>query len=147
MDHFNDRIVAWHVAQRGDRLAALEPVRQGVREHFGDVGLDMTRGLQLRMDRRLQYMVRDFRNGVRFLRMEAAPAFVGEPQGNGVAERVIGLVKEPGIWGQRLCTLDEAGERIGAFIARYNAHWLTERLGLRSPVEGRLLAQVEAALC
>jgi putative transposase len=81
VDHFNDEIVGWHVSERGDRFAAVEPVRQGVRRRFGEVGKDIARGLKLRMDHGSQYMARDFRTEVRFLGMEASPAFVSEPQG------------------------------------------------------------------
>lgn len=34
VDHCTDEIVGWQVAKTGDRWAALEPVRQGVRRHF-----------------------------------------------------------------------------------------------------------------
>ena len=34
IDHFVADIIGWHVAKKGDRWAAQEPVRQGVREHF-----------------------------------------------------------------------------------------------------------------
>jgi putative transposase len=137
VDHFNDEIVGWHVSERGDRFAAVEPVRQGVRRRFGAVGKDIARGLKLRMDHGSQYMARDFRYEVRFLGMEASPAFVSEPQGNGIAERAIGLVKEQAIWGQHFQTLEDAKKAIGGFIARYNADWLIERLKFRSPIEAR----------
>lgn len=143
VDHFNDEIVGWHVSERGDRFAAVEPVRQGVRRRFGEVGKDIARGLKLRMDHGSQYMARDFRTEVRFLGMEASPAFVSEPQGNGIAERTIGLVKEQAIWGHHFQTLEDAKRVIGGFIARYNADWLIERLKFRSPIEAR---QAQVAL-
>ena len=33
VDHCASDVVGWHVAKKGDRCAALEPVRQGVRPH------------------------------------------------------------------------------------------------------------------
>jgi transposase InsO family protein len=36
IDHCTDEIVGWHVAKRGDRWAALEPIRQGVQHTHGD---------------------------------------------------------------------------------------------------------------
>ena len=38
IDHHLDEIVGWHVAKLGDRWAALEPIRQGVRHAFGRFG-------------------------------------------------------------------------------------------------------------
>jgi putative transposase len=38
IDHHLDELVGWHVAKLGDRWAALEPLRQGVRHAFGAVG-------------------------------------------------------------------------------------------------------------
>ena len=90
-----------------------------------------------------QSMARDFLYEVWFLGMEASPAFVSEPQGNGIAERAIGLVKEQAIWGHHFQTLEDAKKVIGGFIARYNADWLIERLKFRSPIEAR---QAERAL-
>src|SRR2546428_9832817 len=41
IDHFSDDIVGWHTAKLGDRRAALEPMRQGVRHAFGRFGKDV----------------------------------------------------------------------------------------------------------
>jgi len=35
IDHCAEDIVGWHVAKRGDRWAALEPIRQGVQQTHG----------------------------------------------------------------------------------------------------------------
>jgi len=147
VDHFNDEVVGWHVCKIGDRFAALEPIRQGVRKHFGAFGQNVARGLALRMDNGPQYIAVDFRNEIRYLGISPSPAFVDEPECNGIAERFIGLLKEQCIWGHRFQTLEEAREGIGVFIARYNEEWLIERLGFRSPVEARLDLQAEVVLC
>jgi hypothetical protein len=34
IDHYTDEITGWHVAKKGDRWAALEPIRQGVKARF-----------------------------------------------------------------------------------------------------------------
>lgn len=34
-DHWTNEVVGWHVAQKSDRWAALEPIRQGVTRRFG----------------------------------------------------------------------------------------------------------------
>ncbi len=40
----------WHVAKRGDRWAALEPIRQGVQQTHGGYAPKIALGLGLRMD-------------------------------------------------------------------------------------------------
>jgi hypothetical protein len=56
IDHCGDDIVGWHVAKRGDRWAALEPIRQGVRATFGAVSKEIARGLRVRCDWGPQYI-------------------------------------------------------------------------------------------
>jgi transposase InsO family protein len=137
VDHFNSEVVGWTVVKIGDRWAALEPVRQGVTKHFGAIGADVARGLALRYDHGPQYMSDDFLGELRFLGISQSPAFVGEPQCNGVAERFMRTVKEQAIWGRRFQTIAEAKEVIGQFIETYNAEWRIERLGFRSPSQAR----------
>ena len=45
IDHCASDIVGWHVAKKGDRWVALEPVRQGVRAHMGGFGKAIALGL------------------------------------------------------------------------------------------------------
>ena len=94
VDHHTSEIVGHYVTKGGDRFAALEPVTQGVRSCFGAVAADVARGLAVRHDHGPQYAARDFRAGLTFLGITPSPAFVGEPEGNGVAERAFRTVKE-----------------------------------------------------
>jgi len=48
IDHCSEDIVGWHVAKRGDRWAALEPIRQGVRRTHGRYAPKIALGLGLR---------------------------------------------------------------------------------------------------
>lgn len=50
IDHASGDIVGWHVAKKGDRWAALEPVVQGVHEHVGGYAPKVALGLGLRHD-------------------------------------------------------------------------------------------------
>jgi hypothetical protein len=50
IDHGIDELFGWHVAKLGDRWAALEPIRQGVRHAFGGYGKDVARRLAIRCD-------------------------------------------------------------------------------------------------
>ena len=47
VDHCASDVVGWHVAKKGDRWAALEPVRQGVRAHIGGFGKAIALGARL----------------------------------------------------------------------------------------------------
>ena len=38
VDHCTTECVGLHAAKRGSRFEALEPIRQGVRERFGEIG-------------------------------------------------------------------------------------------------------------
>ena len=50
VDHHNAECVGLHAARRGTRFEALEPLRQGVRRHFGAVGKEIAEGLAVRHD-------------------------------------------------------------------------------------------------
>jgi transposase InsO family protein len=58
---------------------------------------------------------------------------VGEPPCNGCAERFIRTLKEQCIWSKLWADVDELRQAVAAFIARYNAEWLIERHGHRTP--------------
>ena len=50
IDHCSAGCVGIHAAQRATRFEALEPIRQGVREHFGGFANHAARGLSVRHD-------------------------------------------------------------------------------------------------
>ena len=50
VDHCTTECIGLHAAKRGTRFEALEPIRQGVRERFGEIGDGVARGLRLRHD-------------------------------------------------------------------------------------------------
>jgi putative transposase len=54
-------------------------------------------------------------------------------------------LKEQGIYLHQFASLAEAQRIIGAFIARYNAEWLIERLGHRTPAQARAEALAKVA--
>jgi transposase InsO family protein len=108
IDHYSADIVGWHVAKIGDRWAALEPLRHGVRELFGGVGKDAARGLQIRCDWGPQYIADAWITEVKWLGMTITPSYVGEPQCNGVIERFIRTLKEQCVYLHRFQTLEEA---------------------------------------
>jgi hypothetical protein len=56
VDHCNSECVGIHADKSANRFQALEPVRQGVRQHFGAIGKDVAAGLKLRHDHGSNYM-------------------------------------------------------------------------------------------
>ena len=145
IDHSSEDIVGWHVAKKGDRWAALEPVVQGVRAHVGNYAPKVALGLGLRHDWGPQYTAERFLGELRWLGIASSPAFVGEPECNGVMERWIRTLKEECIYMHDFDTLEEARQIIGAFVSRYNRQWLLERHGYLTPTEARRALVQEAA--
>jgi transposase InsO family protein len=128
IDHYTTEVMGWHVAKIGDRWAALEPIRQGMTAAFGSIAPKVALG-----------------NEIKCWGFTDTPAFVGEPECNGCAERFMRTLKEQCLYLHQFRDLDEAREIIGAFITRYNAEWIVERLGYRTPAQARCDALSEAA--
>jgi transposase InsO family protein len=145
IDHYSDDIVGWHVAKLGDRWAALEPLRQGVRDIFGGFRKDAARGVRIRCDWGPQYIADAWITEVKWLGMTITPSYVGEPECNGVMERFIRTLKEQCLYLHRFESLEEARTIIAEFIERYNAEWLIERLAHRTPAQARAEALRRAA--
>lgn len=145
VDHFSAE--AWAtVAKRGDRFAATEPIYDAVRQRFGKVTPDVARGIACRHDWGPQYTSGHFQGALRWLGIEAPPAFAGEPPCNGCAERFIRTLKEQCLWARTYADLDDLRTAVCAFVERYNTQWLIERHGHRTPREAyALVRQVVAA--
>ena len=79
VDHCTTECIGLHAAKRGTRFEALEPIRQGVRERFGEIGDGVARGLRLRHDHGSNYLADDFQQEVAFFGIESSPSFVREP--------------------------------------------------------------------
>lgn len=133
VDHHSAECVGLHAARRGTRFEALEPLRQGVRQHFGGFAKDIASGLTLRHDHGSQYMSDDFQRELRFLGIESSPAFVQAPEGNGCAERFIRTLKENLLWVRTFDTVEQLRQALLAFRDTYNTTWLIERHGFQTP--------------
>ena len=147
VDHCTCECVGLHAAKGGDRFEALEPLRQGVREHFGGFAKGIADGLAIRHDHGSAYMSDDFQRELEFLGMVSSPSFVREPEGNGCAERFIRTLKENLLWVRSFATVAELVEALRAFKRTYNERWLIGRHGHRSPSQVRreLVGGVPAA--
>jgi putative transposase len=133
VDHRSAECVGLHAALRATRFEALEPLRQGVRRHFGGFAQGIAEGLAVRHDHGSQYVSRDFQREVAFLGIESSPAFVRAPEGNGCAERFIRTLKENLLWVRSFDTVEELRQALLDFRETYNASWLIERHGFRPP--------------
>ena len=75
------------------RFEALEPIRQGVRRHFGGFAKDIARGLAVRHDQDRNTCPSTSRRISRFSASRVLPPSSAPPKGNGCAERIIRTLK------------------------------------------------------
>ena len=146
IDHCSAECVGIHADRQATRFQALEPIRQGVRHHFGGFARDAARGLSVRHDHGSQYMSDAFQSELRFLGIESSPAFVRAPEGNGCAERFIRTLKENLLWVRTFETIEELRVALLDFRETYNTTWLIERHGFISPAALRQNRIPSAAL-
>jgi putative transposase len=138
VDHCSAACVGLHASRRADRFAALEPIRQGVRERFGGFAKNVAGGLAVRHDHGSQYVSHHFQAELRFLGIQSSPAFVRAPEGNGCAERFIRTLEENLLWVRRFDTVEELRLAPQAFRRAYNRTWIVERHGYRTPAQVRM---------
>ena len=136
-EHWNAELLGWHVAGRGTRFEAMQAVGMAVHQQFGHLGAGAARGLALRHDHGSNFMADAFQKQIRFWGMAPSHAFVGEPETNGVIERLFRTLKEQIVHGRIFQTIDEVRDAVRAFVVRYNAEWLIEKNGHRSPNDMR----------
>ena len=146
VDHCTSECIGIHASRSGSRHEALEPIRQGVRASFGRFDQNAAIGLSVRHDHGSQYMSHDFQQELRFLGIRSTPAFVAEPECNGVAERFIRTLKEQLLWVQTFDTIEELRLELLAFKKRYNNQWLVQKHGHITPAQARKDLSQQAAL-
>ena len=137
VDHCASEAIGLHAAKRADRFEALEPILQGVRRHFGGPAPDAARGLRLRHDHGSQYMSRHFQRELAFLGIHASPAFVREPEGNGVAERFVRTLEEQLLRVRDFDSVEELNAALQEWLVLYNQQWLAQRHRYRFPAQVR----------
>lgn len=145
VDHCTDECIGIHAARPGTRFEALEPLRQGVGEHYGTYRESIAAGLSLRHDHGSQFISDHFQDELRFLGITSSPAFVREPEGNGCSERFIRTLKEQLLWIEHFRTVEDLRRALLAFKDRYNNQWLIERHGHRTPAAVRTAFEVVTA--
>jgi transposase InsO family protein len=143
VEHWNAEMLGWHVARRGTRYEAIQALGMAVRQQFGHLGAGAARGLSLRHDHGSNFMADVFQKQMRFWGVAPSYAFVAQPETNGCIERLFRTLKEQAIHGRIFQTIDEVRDAVRAFVARYNAEWLIEKNGHRSPADMRAACQKE----
>jgi putative transposase len=137
VDHCAAECIGIHAARPGTRFEAVEPLRQGVHTFFGPYAEGIATGLQARHDHGSQYISDYFQDELKLLGIESSPAFVREPEGNGVAERFIRTLKEQLLWVRTFETVEDLRQALLEFKERYNRGWLCERHGHQTPAAVR----------
>jgi transposase InsO family protein len=137
IDHCSLECLGIHATKRGTRFEALEPIRQGMRHAFGAFGQDVAQGLKLRHDHGSQYVSDVFQDEVAFLGIESSPSYVREPQGNGIAERFVRILKENLLWVRHFSTVEELRLALLEFKETYNRKWIIGRHGYKTPSQVR----------
>jgi transposase InsO family protein len=136
-EHWNAELLGWHVTKSGTRFEATQALGMAVRQQCGRLSADSARGLALRHDHGSNFMADHFQKQARFWGISPSYAFVGEPETNGVIERLFRTLKEQAIHGRVFQTIDEVRDAVRGFVERYNAEWLIEKNGFRSPIDAR----------
>jgi putative transposase len=137
VDHFTAECVGIHAYARAIRFEALEPVRQGVRRHFGGFAKGIAHGLTVRHDHGSQYISDHFQEEFAFLGIESPSAFVRAPEGNGCVERFIRTLEKNLLWVRHFETIEQLRQALLAFRKTYTATSLYERHGFISPADFR----------
>jgi len=145
VDHCASECIGLHAAKPGTRFEAVEPLREGIRAVFGRYEGGIARGLSVRHDHGSQYVSDYFQNELKFLGITSSPAFVREPEGNGVAERFIRTLKEQLLWVRTFDTVEELRLALHEFQVRYNREWLCERHRHQTPAQVRARLMERAA--
>ena len=137
VDHCTFECTGIHASASGNRFEALEPLRQGVRAHFGGDTEKSVDGLAVRHDHGPAYMADDFQNELTFLGITSSPSFIREPEGNGCAERFIRLLKENLLWVKTFATIEELRQALIEFKHVYNEQWILLRHDYKTPAQVR----------
>jgi transposase InsO family protein len=138
IDHCSLEVVGIHAAKRGTRFEALEPLRQGVVDHFGALSEKAAEGLTIRHDHGSQFLSNTYQKELRFLGITSSPSFVREPQGNGIAERFVRTLKENLLWVRHFDTVEELRIALLKFKHAYNHKWMVGRHGYKTPAQVRV---------
>ena len=145
MDRFSREIINYGLSWRGRAQEVIEVLDEAVLERFPE-GVRGA-GLKIASDNGSAFLAESVQSLARDMEMELMHTRIRYPEGNGRCERVIRTVKEEEVWLNQYETLEEARERIAAFIEFYNHERIHSSLGYLSPRQyAALWREVESAV-
>ena len=136
VDHGSGELY-FDAAARMDRFAAADLLREVTIERFGSVEAAVASGLALRYDGGPCFRSGHYQAEIDHLGISRSPAYHYEPETNGCAEKAIQTLKEQVLWIERFERFEDLRAAVRAFGRLYNAEWLLERHGYRTPIEAR----------
>ncbi len=147
VDHCTAECIGIHATLNGNRFEALEPIRQGLQEHFGGYEKAIAAGLTIRHDHGSQFMSKHYQQELSFLGAASSPSFVREPEGNGVVERFWRTLKEQLLWIKTFRSVEELRLALHEFRDLYNRSWILQKHGYLTPsqVRAKLTSRQEFA--
>jgi len=92
----------------------------------------------MRHDHGSQYMSHDFQEELVFLGIASSSVFVRAPEGKGVAERFVRILRENLLWVRTFSTVEELRQALQEFQRTYNHHWIIQLHGYITPTLVRL---------
>jgi len=90
-------------------------------------------GLKLRHDHGSQSVSEVYQKELKYLGIESSPAYVREPQGNGIAERFVRILKENLLWVRHFDTVEDLRQAPLEFQETYNQQRIVARHGYQTP--------------
>jgi transposase InsO family protein len=137
VDHCTQECLGVYISDDATRFSAIEAVKSAVENTMGSCYEDAAEGTILRHDCGSAYLSEFFQNEVEFLGLESSPAFVRQPQGNGVIERFFKTIKEQLLWLRCFETIDEMREAVEQWVQNYNSYWMVAKHEYRTPADIR----------
>jgi putative transposase len=133
LDWFSRKVVGWQLSWRCRTQEWREALEEAVLQEFphGVRG----QGLKLVSDNGCQPSSGAFLKMTATLDIEQIFTSFNNPKGNAETERFMRTLKEELLWLEEFAALDEAREKLAAWIAFYNNDYLHSALGYRSPQE------------
>ena len=137
VDHWVSDVLGWHVANKGSRCVALEPIHRRTRPRLDGDAPRIALGLGLRRDRGTQYAAHQFNGKLTWLRICSFAEFGSESECSGIAERFIPTLKEECLCHHDFKNVEDARHKISQFTECYNRAYLLERNGYRTAARVR----------
>jgi putative transposase len=133
LDWFSRKVVGWQLSCRCRTQEWREALEEAVLQEFPN-GV-RGQGLKLISDNGCQPSSRSFLKVTATLDIEQIFTSFNNPKGNAETERFMRTLKEELLWLEEFAGLDEAREKLSAWIDFYNNYYLHSSLGYRSPQE------------